>query len=242
MITRDEAERIATQWVNAGEVGGRTWTAEIHEFDLGYVVWRATPPGEVPEIGAPRGIIDRETGETSMWPSLPVESVVAMYREQQATAVRPPRTWDPAEQARRDLHRTQFPCNITHLTFADGRLLRARSMRGDGTPDLHPLVRDYFASRPPNTLERGYDRHAEVAAMSDALHEEDARRSAAGQPPVTLEETRSGLLRGADVVTYRLREPDDPQAGQAGPPSLSSFGLLRHLGFALQPLDPEDAR
>ncbi len=242
MITRDEAELIADRWVNSGGSGERRWTAEIHEFDLGYVVWRAVPPGHPGEIGAPRGIIDRATGEMSMWPSLPIEMVISMYQERAATAASVPHTWDPERQARRDLRRTEFPCNITHLTLADGTLLRARSMRGDGEPDLHRLVREFFASVPANLLERGYDRHAEVAAMSDALHAEDARRAAAGRPPVTLDEARTQVLRGAGVVTYRIREPDDPQAGASGPPSLSSLQLLQHLGFALLPPNREGTR
>lgn len=241
MITRDEAERIATQWVNAG-AQAREWTAEVREFDLGYVVWRAVPAGETPDIGAARGVIDKDTGETSVWPSLPVDTVIEMYREHRASEPPAPRTWDPAEQARRDLRRVPFPGAVTHLTLADGTLLRVRGHRGDGTPNLHPLVREYFASQPPASLERGHDRHAEVAALSDALHAEDARRTAEGRPAVTLAEAREAVLRGADIVTYRIREPDDPGAGAPGPPSLSSLGLLHHLGFALQPLVREEDR
>lgn len=234
MVTRDEAEAIAARWVNAG-AGAVRARAGVHEFDLGYVVWRETPPGEVPEFGGAHGVIDRETGELTTWPSLPVEAVIQMYRERRATTPPTRHTWDPAAQARHDRRRTVYPCQVSHLTLADGTALRARSMRGDGQPDLHPLVRDYFAGIQANRLERGYDRHAEVAVMSDALHAEDARRAAAGRPAITLREARKRLFRGADVVTYRVREPDDPGAGQPGPPSVSSLGLLAHLGFKLQP-------
>ncbi|KWX05144.1 hypothetical protein TH66_04310 [Carbonactinospora thermoautotrophica] len=114
-----------------------------------------------------------------------------------------------------------------------GRLLRVRSKKGDGELNHHPLVREFLEALPVEYRERGYDRCAEAAALSDALHEEDARRRAAGLPPITLEEARTAFFRGANVVTYRVREPGDPVGGQDGPPCLSCLLLLRYFGFQL---------
>ena len=224
MITADEARRIAERWV--AESGAAQ--AGVHEFDVGYVVWGADDA----TVGAGRGVIDKETGELSVWPSIPVEVVAAQYAAQRAAEPPAPRTWDPAEQARRDLRRFPVPAAVTHLTVGD-RLLIARSAKGDGTLNHHPLVAEFLAALPVEGRERGYQRCSEAVALSDALHAEDARRQRSGAAPITLDEARTGLFRGADLVTYRVREAGDPVAGQPAPPCASCLRLLGHLGFAL---------
>src|SRR6266571_4524619 len=103
MITREEADRIAEKWLGEGAPAGASPTPMVQEFDLGYVVWGKQPPDEPPLIGANRGIIDKNTGELSVWPSLPVDLVIERYRERQLTRPQAQWTWDPAEQARWDL-------------------------------------------------------------------------------------------------------------------------------------------
>jgi hypothetical protein len=198
-------------------------------------VWARQPEGEPPVIGAGRGIIDRRTGELSVWPSLPVDMVVKQYRERQATRPATLWTWDPADQARWDLRHVATPTNISHLRLAD-ELLIARSVKGDDPPHHHPLVIDFFRHvLAPEYRERGYERCSEAAALSDALHAEDSRRRLAGDPAITLEEARDVIFAGADLVTYRVRESGDPVAGMTTPPCLSCAMLLRHFGFELMP-------
>jgi hypothetical protein len=60
-----------------------------------------------------------------------------------------------------------------------------------------------------------------------------------GEGRIGLDEVRGGLLRGAELVTYRVREPGDPHSGQPGPPCVSCLLLLRHLGFGLAMPAPE---
>ena len=185
--------------------------------------------------GAGRGIIDRSTGELSVWPSLPVEMVIADYRKRQAA--RPPTTWtwDPAEQARWDLRHVATPTNVSHLRLTD-RLVISRSVKGDAEPRHHRLVHDFFRTGlTVEFRERGYDRCSEAAALSDALHAEDARRNSVGDPAITLEEAGTRLFGGTDMVTYRVRESGDPVAGTTTPPCLSCAMLLRHFGFGLEP-------
>ncbi len=235
MITREEAEQIAEKWVGDSAPPNVTLIPAVHEFDLGYVVWGRQPPDSPPLFGAGRGIIDRETGELTLWPSLPVAVVVEQFRTRRAQRPPTPRTWDPADQARRDLRRVATPTNVTHLTLTD-RLLVARSVKGDYEPHHHRLVREFlFAELEPEHRQRGYDRCSEAAALSDALHAEDARRAAAAEPPITFEEARSDLFGGADMVTYRVRESGDPVAGQTGPPCISCALLARHFGFRWSP-------
>ncbi len=224
-ITLDEARRIARQWVTAD---GSAPDAEVgvREFGAGYVVWRV----DEPEVGAGRGVIDKETGELSVWPSIPVEAVAERYAARRESEPPAPRTWDPAAQARRDLDRTATPSTVTHLT-AGGRLLIARSAKGDGVLNHHPLIAAFLAG--VEHRERGYDRCSEAVALSDVLHAEDARRQRAGTAPITLDEARTELLLGADLVTYRVREDGDPAAGQPAPPCVSCLLLLQHVGFTL---------
>ncbi len=84
--------------------------AVVHEFDLGYVVWAEPPADQSPAVGAGRGSIDRDTGESSVWPLLPVDLVIKQYQRTPSRA-RPRQqwTWDPAEQARWDLRHPATP-------------------------------------------------------------------------------------------------------------------------------------
>ncbi|HVX46875.1 MAG TPA: YwqJ-related putative deaminase [Mycobacteriales bacterium] len=234
-ITRDEADRIAQKWVADSAPPGATFTAAVHEFDLGYVVWAKPPAGQAQVIGGGRGIIDRETGDLSVWPSLPVATVIEQFRACRAERPPAPRTWDPAEQARRDLRRVATPATVTHLTY-QGELLSARSGKGDAEPQHHPLVAQFYRTElDPQYRERGCERCSDPAAISDALHREDARRTAAGEPPITREQARDEMFAGADLVSYRVREPGDPAGGQAGPPCIPCALLGQYFGFIVVP-------
>jgi len=241
MITRDEAEQIAEQWVAESAPPEATLTAEVYEFDLGYVVWGQQPPTEPPLFGANRGIIDRETGEMSVWPSLPVDMIIKRYRAKRVHEPQTRWTWDPAGQARWDLQHVATPTNSTHLTMV-GRTVVSRSVKSADEPNHHRLVRDFQRDElAPEYRERGYERCSEAAAFSDALHAEDARRVAADQRPITLEEARTQLFAGASIVTYRVREPGDPAGGQTAPPCVSCAVLAAHFGFQLSLPEGADA-
>jgi hypothetical protein len=235
MITRDEAEQIAEQWVAESAPPGVSLTAEVYEFDLGYVVWGQQPSTEPPLLGANRGIIDRYTGELSVWPSLPVDMIIKRFRAKKVQRPQTRWTWDPAEQARWDMRHVATPTNVTHLTMAD-RTVVSRSVKGAGEPNHHRLVRAFMhGGLAPEYRERGYDRCSEATAISDALHDEDARRVAANQRPITLEQARTVLFAGAAIVTYRVREPGDPVGGKTAPPCVSCALLAAHFGLQLSP-------
>ncbi|HEV2087952.1 MAG TPA: YwqJ-related putative deaminase [Cryptosporangiaceae bacterium] len=233
MITSDEAEQLAAQWV---AVRGPSVTARLDEFDLGWVVTAIPPAGERLPLGEGRGVIDRRTGEISVWPSLPIANVVALYRENHAQPP-PPRAWDTLRQARRDLRRKPYPATVSYLTVSE-RVWTARSAKGDGELAHHPIVAAFFNVMPAKYRERGCERASEAIAISDALLAEDAGRLAAGRPPLTLAEARDEYFRGADIVTYRVREPGDPRGDQPCPASMPSMLLLGYLGFTLAGADP----
>jgi hypothetical protein len=93
MVTRDEAVALAGAWVNGG--GGQRLEVGVHEFDLGYVVWGVEPPSAdrtVPPstVGTARGVVDRATGELTMWPPLPVAVIAEQYAARRAAEQRFP--------------------------------------------------------------------------------------------------------------------------------------------------------
>jgi YwqJ-like deaminase len=231
MITRDEAELIADKWVNDSAPPGVSFTTTVHEFDLGYVVSARQQPGSTPLFGTGLGIIDKYTGERSVWPGLPVQSIIDRYR-----ARRSPQTvwtWNPADRARWDLRHGATPSTITHLQLAD-RQVSARSVKGDEPPRHHRLVMEFMQEElRAGDRVRGYERCSEAAAISDALHAEDAHRPSIVAPPITLAEARAELFDSATMRTYRVREPRDPVAGTAAPPCRSCAELARHFGLTL---------
>jgi hypothetical protein len=84
-VTYQQAASIADRWVNGDRPEAERVTPRLHEFDLGYVVHgfgtpRTDPARPPARVGDARGIIDKQTGELSVWPSLPVTAVVEMYR------------------------------------------------------------------------------------------------------------------------------------------------------------------
>ena len=234
MIDEWQAQLIAAAWLDQDKPVGQERAVGRYEFDLGYVFWRMLPAGESTAVGSARTVIDRYNGEQTYWPSVPAETVAEMYRGYRRENPVAPLTWDPLVRARHDRGRAPYPSRVTHLRLPDGRLRIAQSMKGEGTPNPHPVVRDILAGLPVALRERGNDRCSEVAAISDALYAEDARRIARGAAPVSLAEVGGELLRGADLVTYRITEPGDPLGGQPVPPCLSCQALLTGCGFALQ--------
>ncbi|MFY1635100.1 SUKH-3 domain-containing protein [Solwaraspora sp. WMMB335] len=88
MIDRDEALAMARGW--AGEHGTAP-DVGLHEFDQGYVAWPiGSTPGTAATAGAPgssgppRIVIDRQTGEMTQWPPLPVAVIAQRYATERA--------------------------------------------------------------------------------------------------------------------------------------------------------------
>ncbi|WP_310727187.1 SUKH-4 family immunity protein [Streptomyces sp. N2A] len=88
MVTFAQAQERAERWVN-GEV-----PAELHrevrvrEFDLGFVAWAEDREGgAAAEGGRARMVIARDSGETTLWPGLPVGEVIRRYEEEYGSPV-----------------------------------------------------------------------------------------------------------------------------------------------------------
>jgi hypothetical protein len=91
VTSQEQALALADRWLNPEGSAEPRREVRMQEFDLGWVVWAAPaeperdpvtgerrPPAE---IGNACGVVDRRTGELTVWPSVPVEEVVRMYRQ-----------------------------------------------------------------------------------------------------------------------------------------------------------------
>ncbi|KMS70662.1 hypothetical protein ACM01_30780 [Streptomyces viridochromogenes] len=94
MTTQQQALATADRWLNPEGSDAPRREVRSKEFDLGWVVWAAPAPLErdpetgqrrpPSEIGDACGVVDRQTGELTVWPSVPVDEVVRMYRQKHA--------------------------------------------------------------------------------------------------------------------------------------------------------------
>lgn len=228
MIDRQQAEQLATVWARRdAQRLGRECTPVVEEFDLGYVISSrvadatGTLPGDLPKT-----LVDRETGEVSHWPRLPATVIEQTYRQRRPSHP-VPRTVDPAAQLLREIHRLPTPGTTARLTL-DGRVHTTHGAKGDVELRHHPLVQGYLDSLPAGHLVRGGERHAELIAVSDALHAYDHQRAAQDQQPVGPEEYLA-LLETARLDVIRVREPGDPAGGPADRPCDSCLIALVRL-------------
>ncbi|GAA2813967.1 SUKH-4 family immunity protein [Kitasatospora sp. CM 4170] len=97
MTTRAQAIEAAHRWINgelpSASADGSTGARRVHshEFDLGWVLWAEPSPVRVDpltgerrapeEVGAACAVVDRATGRFTVWPSVPVDEVVTLYRD-----------------------------------------------------------------------------------------------------------------------------------------------------------------
>ncbi|MFE0763379.1 hypothetical protein ACFW4P_20355, partial [Streptomyces smyrnaeus] len=106
MVTLAQAQERAERWVNGDVPGYQHREVLVREFDLGFVAWAEDREGgPVSDGGNVRLVIARDSGETTLWPALPVGEVIRRYEEEygEEPAVAP-----PPPQQRLDLEATSF--------------------------------------------------------------------------------------------------------------------------------------
>ncbi|MFJ8577092.1 SUKH-3 domain-containing protein [Micromonospora sp. NPDC093277] len=229
MIERQQAEQLAAVWAQRdSERLGFACTPLIEEFDLGYLITSTVSsearalPGDLPTT-----VVDKDTGEVSTWPRLPLAAVSQMYRQRRPPEPRAPRTVDPTAHLLREIARLPTPGGAAHLTL-EGRVQVAHGAKGDLELHHHPLVQSYLDELPSGHLVRGGERHAEMIVVSDVLHERDHQRATDGSPPLTMEEARQALS-GSRIEFFRIRESGDPAGGPAELPCDSCINFLVHF-------------
>ncbi|MFJ3949675.1 SUKH-4 family immunity protein [Streptomyces libani] len=147
MINQAQAHATAARWLNPEGHQGPPREVAMQEFDLGWVVWAVPPPPEVDpqtgqrrppaEVGAACGVVDRASGELTVWPSVPVDEVVRMYQQKHgAGAVAAPAA--PAEAP------VTGPGNTAVATYPDPATGEETSLARVSAPGLPPAEFQLF--------------------------------------------------------------------------------------------------
>ncbi|WOX10213.1 SUKH-4 family immunity protein [Streptomyces sp. N50] len=109
MVTFAQAQERAEEWINGDVPSYQHREVRVREFDLGFVIWaedRADGPRS--DGGAQRMVLARDSGEATLWPSLPVGEVVRRYEEEYGRADDVADAVPAAPAARVDLNQTSF--------------------------------------------------------------------------------------------------------------------------------------
>ncbi|MEW2110250.1 SUKH-4 family immunity protein [Streptomyces albidoflavus] len=107
MVTFAQAQERAEEWINADLPAYQHREVRVREFDLGFVVWAEDREGgPVSDGGRQRLVIARDSGDTTLWPGLPVGEVIRRYEEEYGRAEQAAEP--PAPQRSNDLEQTSF--------------------------------------------------------------------------------------------------------------------------------------
>ncbi|WP_030375382.1 SUKH-4 family immunity protein [Streptomyces rimosus] len=83
MVTFAQAQERAERWVNGDVPGPFQREVRVREFELGFVAWAEDREGGPrTDGGRARLVIARDSGETTLWPGLPVGEVIRRYEEE----------------------------------------------------------------------------------------------------------------------------------------------------------------
>lgn len=108
MVTFAQAQERAEDWINADLPAYQHREVKVREFDLGFVVWAEDrESGPVSGGGRQRLVIARDSGDTTLWPGLPVGEVIRRYEEEYGQAEQAAAE-PPAASGRVDLEQTSF--------------------------------------------------------------------------------------------------------------------------------------
>lgn len=142
MTSQEQALAIADRWLNPEGSAEPRREVRMQEFDLGWVVWAApAQPERDPETGERRppaeigdacGVVDRRSGELTVWPSVPVDEVVQMYRQKHGGAAQGAGTADGAARP------VTGPGNTAVFTYVDPANGEETTLFRTSTPGLPP--------------------------------------------------------------------------------------------------------
>ncbi|MFI5665100.1 SUKH-4 family immunity protein [Streptomyces sp. NPDC051684] len=109
MVTFAQAQERAEEWINGDVPAYQHREVRVREFELGFVVWAEDrEAGPASDGGRQRLVIARDSGDASLWPSLPVGEVIRRYEEEYGLPDAPtaPQAAKPPERV--DLNQTSF--------------------------------------------------------------------------------------------------------------------------------------
>ncbi|MET9516902.1 SUKH-4 family immunity protein [Streptomyces sp. NPDC002994] len=140
MTTQEQALATADRWLNPEGTRDRR-EVKMREFDLGWVVWAAPAPLErdpetgerrpPAEIGDACGVVDRRSGELTVWPSVPVDEVVRMYRQKHGGSA-------SGDGSARDARPVTGPGNTCVFTYTDPATGEETTLFRNSGPGLPP--------------------------------------------------------------------------------------------------------
>src|SRR3954462_13305334 len=109
MVTFAQAQERAEEWINGDVPSYQHREVRVREFELGFVVWAEDrEDGPRSDGGRQRLVIARDSGEASLWPSLPVGEVIRRYEEEYGLPESPAQPGAPRAPERVDLNQTSF--------------------------------------------------------------------------------------------------------------------------------------
>ncbi|MGD6744987.1 SUKH-4 family immunity protein [Streptomyces sp. BH106] len=109
MVTFAQAQERAEEWINGEVPAYQHREVRVREFELGFVVWAEDrEAGPVSDGGRQRLVIARDSGDASLWPSLPVGEVIRRYEEEYGLPDAPAEPSAPRSPERVDLNQTSF--------------------------------------------------------------------------------------------------------------------------------------
>lgn len=114
--------------------------------------------------------------------------------------------------------------------LVQGTVVSQTNLTGDGSPELHPAVREFFDSLPPERREPFIGYCAESALVSDQLWRLDQERG--DGRTTTLDEARPHF-EGSAIMSRKIREHGDPEHGQPTPACRSCTALLERLSVQI---------
>ncbi|MFH8752738.1 SUKH-4 family immunity protein [Streptomyces rimosus] len=238
MITQAQAQATADRWLNPEGHQGPPRQVGMQEFDLGWVVWAVPPPPEVDpvtgqrrppaEVGAACGVVDRASGELTVWPSVPVDEVVRMYQQKHGTGgasapapAEPPVTGpgntavatyrDPESGEETNLVRVSGP-GLPPAEYQLADELRRIGVRGEDVSAVHTDLR-------PALLPGGYTGDFVFRAFPNARF---SCTEGYGMAPEQRAEGVAGLLRHVEMMHQLAGQQPPPRPHRLPVPSPDS--------------------
>ncbi|MEV6307672.1 YwqJ-related putative deaminase [Streptomyces sp. NPDC051840] len=112
--------------------------------------------------------------------------------------------------------------------LVNGQIFSQTNLSGEGLPDLHPAVQDFFDILPTEDREYFAGYCAESALVSDQLWGLDRQRP--DRRTTTLDEAAPHFT-GAALVAKKIRSQGDPDHGTPARVCRSCSALLDRLGI-----------
>ncbi|MGW7490873.1 YwqJ-related putative deaminase [Streptomyces sp. NPDC054786] len=109
-----------------------------------------------------------------------------------------------------------------------GKIFSHTNLTGDGEPNLHPAVLEFFHRLPVEQREPFAGYCAESALVSDQLWALESEQ--AGQHQISLDEAAPHFA-GAAMVSKKIRDHGDPSHGQPTEPCGACRALLDRLNI-----------